>query len=102
MLFLLFLPHFLEAPKSEGFCSQSERLHSGRDPKEAKGGTGKAEDAKLPGAGIIPKPCPRKGVAKRNMGRITRQMSRLSSCSKRRTYRTARSGQFLVADQPSE
>jgi len=27
------------------------------------GGTGKAEDAKLPGAGIIPKPCPRNGVA---------------------------------------
>jgi hypothetical protein len=31
-LFLLFLPHFLGAPQSEGFCSQSERLHSGRDP----------------------------------------------------------------------
>jgi len=27
------------------------------------GGAGKAEDAKLPGAGIIPKPCPRKGAA---------------------------------------
>ena len=31
-MFLLFLPHFLGAPQSEGFCSQSERLHSGRDP----------------------------------------------------------------------
>jgi hypothetical protein len=46
-----------------GYCSQGERLHSGRDPKESEGGTGKAEDAKLPGAGIIPKPCPRKGAA---------------------------------------
>ena len=34
---------------------------------ESQGGTGKAEAAKLPGAGIIPKPCPRKGAAeKRN------------------------------------
>jgi hypothetical protein len=31
-LFLLFLPHFPGAPRSEGFCFQSERLHSGRDP----------------------------------------------------------------------
>jgi len=60
MVFLLFLPHFLEAPKSEGFCSQGERLHSGRDTNGFKGGTGKAEAAKLPGAGISPKPCPRK------------------------------------------
>jgi hypothetical protein len=46
-----------------GYCSQGKRLHSGRDPKDSQGGTGKAEDAKQPGAGIIPKPCPRKGVA---------------------------------------
>ena len=32
--------------------------------KGFKGGTGKAEDAKLPGAGISPKPCPRNGVQK--------------------------------------
>src|SRR5580704_3644406 len=32
-VFLLFLPHFPEAPQSEGRCSQSERLHSGRDPR---------------------------------------------------------------------
>src|ERR1700680_5116581 len=48
-----------------GYCSQSEWLHSGRDPKDSEGGTGKAEDAKLPGAGIIPKPCPRKRRRKR-------------------------------------
>src|SRR4051812_28797283 len=46
-----------------GYCSQGERLHSGRDPNDSQGGTGKAEDAKQPGAGIIPKPCPRKGAA---------------------------------------
>jgi hypothetical protein len=62
MVFLLFLPHFLEAPKSEGFCSQGERLHSGRETSGFKGGTGKAEAAKLPGAGTNPKPCPRKCV----------------------------------------
>src|SRR6266404_3852278 len=50
-----------------GCCSQGERLHSGRDPKNSVGGTGKAEDAKLPGAGIIPKPCPRKGAAKKRI-----------------------------------
>src|SRR5258708_6121772 len=33
ILLLLFLPRFLEAPKSEGFCSQSERLHSWRVPR---------------------------------------------------------------------
>src|SRR5258706_9749104 len=60
------LPHFLGAQKSEGFCSQSEGLHSGRDPIESKGGTGKAEAAKLPGAGISPKPCPRKCLAEKS------------------------------------
>jgi len=34
-------------------------------PEESQGGTGKAEGAKLPGAGIIPKPCPRKGAAEK-------------------------------------
>src|ERR1700723_2683124 len=32
MSFSFFLPHFPEAPQSEGRCSQGERLHSGRDP----------------------------------------------------------------------
>ncbi|HEX3880762.1 MAG TPA: hypothetical protein VHW24_27460 [Bryobacteraceae bacterium] len=31
-MILLFLPHFLEAPKSEGCCFQGERLLYGRDP----------------------------------------------------------------------
>src|ERR1043166_6218556 len=32
-----------------GYCSQDERLHSGRDPKDLPGGTEKAEDAKTAG-----------------------------------------------------
>ena len=49
--------------RASGYCSQDERLHSGRDPNDSQGGTGKAEDAKTPGAGIIPKQCPKKCVA---------------------------------------
>jgi len=33
------------------------------------GGTGKAEDVKLPGAGIIPKQCPMEGVETETMHR---------------------------------
>jgi hypothetical protein len=29
-----------------GYCSQGKRLHSGRDPKDSQGGTGKAEEGK--------------------------------------------------------
>jgi hypothetical protein len=51
---------FSGAPKSEGFCFQSERLLYGREPMVCKGGTGKAEAAKLPDAGISLKQCPEK------------------------------------------
>ena len=44
------------APKASGCILGGNR-------KDLQGGTGKAEDAKLPGAGIIPKLCPRKGAA---------------------------------------
>jgi len=54
--------------RASGYCSQGERLHSGRDPNELQGGTGKAEDAKTPGAGIIPKLCPRKCVVEMEHG----------------------------------
>jgi len=36
-----FLPHFPEAPRSEGCCSQGERLHSGRDPGGSREEPGK-------------------------------------------------------------
>jgi hypothetical protein len=64
-LILLFLPHFLGAP--EGGVDTAPKASGcilGGTPKDSQGGTGKAEDVKLPGAGIIPKPCPRKGGRK--------------------------------------
>jgi hypothetical protein len=52
-------------PEASGYCSQSERLLCGRTQEifgavseDLLGGTGKAEDVKLPDAGIIPKLCP--------------------------------------------
>src|SRR5712692_1978476 len=58
-------PIFLGHPKARGLCSQGERLLYGRDLCRS-GGTGKAEAAKLPGAGIGPKPCPGKCAAEKN------------------------------------
>src|SRR6266446_4089016 len=52
-------PIFLGHPKARGRCSQGERVLYGRDLC-CSGGTEKAEAAKLPGAGIGPKPCPGK------------------------------------------
>jgi hypothetical protein len=96
-LILHFLPHFPGAPKSEGFCFQGERLHSGRDPKESEGGTGKAEDAKPPDAGISPKQCPGKGVAENERPtelslnrREERDASRQLRCEKRAKRPTCR------------
>jgi hypothetical protein len=54
--------------RASGYCSQGEGLHSGRDPNDSQGGTGKAEDAKTLGAGIIPKLCPRKCVVEMEHG----------------------------------
>jgi hypothetical protein len=51
---------FFWGTKSEGFCFKSERLLYGREPNGCKGGTGKAEAAKLPDAGISVKQCPEK------------------------------------------
>ena len=54
---------------ARGFCSQGEDLHFGRGTKslqcfceEFLGGNGKAEEPKVPGAGIPPKPCPMERV----------------------------------------
>src|SRR5438477_12348487 len=52
-------PIFLGHTEARGRCSQSERVLYGRDLCRS-GGTGKAEAAKLQGAGIGPKQCPRK------------------------------------------
>src|SRR5258708_32500826 len=50
-------PIFLGHLKARGRCSQGERVLYGRDMCSS-GGTGKAEAAKPPGAGIGPKQCP--------------------------------------------
>jgi hypothetical protein len=67
-----FLPLFSGAPKSEGFCFQSERLLYGRELDGSsdlviavRDGTGKAEAAKLPDAGISLKQCPEKWAAEK-------------------------------------
>src|SRR6266851_4717733 len=52
-------PIFLGHPEARGRCSQGKRVLYGRDLC-CSGGTEKAEAAKLPGAGIGPKPCPGK------------------------------------------
>jgi len=44
---------FFGHPEASGFCFQSERVLYGRDLCGSRG-TGKAEPAKLPGAGISP------------------------------------------------
>src|SRR6266403_4025088 len=57
-------PIFLGHTEARGRCSQGERVLYGRDLCRSEG-TGKAEPAKLPGAGIGPKPCPGKCAAEK-------------------------------------
>jgi hypothetical protein len=46
------------APKSSVCISGGAQEIFDADSEDLLGGTGKAEDAKAPGAGIIPKQCP--------------------------------------------
>ena len=46
------------APKASGCFLGGTQEIFGAVSEDLLGGTGKAEDAKLPGAGIIPKQCP--------------------------------------------
>src|SRR5690349_20731150 len=64
-------PIFLGHPEARGRCSQGERVLYGRDLC-CSGGTGKAEHAKLPGAGIGPKQCPGKCVAEKGHTKLSR------------------------------
>src|SRR5216684_939613 len=57
-------PIFLGHPEARGRCSQGARVLYGRDLCRS-GGTGKAEAAKLPGAGIGSKQCPGKCAAEK-------------------------------------
>jgi hypothetical protein len=58
-------PIFLGHPEARGRCSQGERVLYGRDLCRS-GGAGKAEHAKLRGAGIGPKQCPGKCAEKKD------------------------------------
>ncbi len=65
------MPHFLGALEGEGILLPTrsaefwEGASDGSSHSDSRGGTGKAEDAKLRGAGIIPKRCLRKKCGKR-------------------------------------
>src|SRR5580700_4069529 len=85
-------PIFLGHRKARGRCSQGERVLCGRDLCRS-GGTGKAEAAKLPGAGIGPKQCPGKCEAEK--GYLPKSVSigvrsRLELSRTARIIRTAR------------
>src|SRR5216684_796087 len=69
-------PIFLGHPRARGRCSQGERVLYGRDLRRS-GGTGKAEAAKMPGAGIGPKQCPGKCVAEK--GRLAEMSAQIRS-----------------------
>jgi hypothetical protein len=57
------------APKASGcFLGGTQEIFGGVSG-DLLGGTGKAEDAKLPGAGIIPKQCPMERVETETMDR---------------------------------
>jgi hypothetical protein len=71
-IFSFFLPHFPGHPKSE----RPLRMLYGRDLWRS-GGTGKAEHAKLPGAGIWPEAKPRKmGGGKRRVTELSANRQR--------------------------
>ena len=71
-MILLFLPHFPGAPQKRGLLlpKQAAAFWEGTDVFE--GGTGKAEAAKLPDAGISPKSCPGKRTAEKTRTVLSR------------------------------
>jgi hypothetical protein len=59
-LFLLFLPHFLGAPKGEWILLPRRAAAFREGPIGFEGGTGKAEDAKASGRRNYPESVPKK------------------------------------------
>src|SRR5438093_1328146 len=85
-------PIFLGHQEARGRCSQGERVLYGRDLC-CSGGTGKAEPAKLPGAGIGPKPCPGKCAAgKGQVAEISENREEEHTCTKRAARTMRRRG----------
>src|SRR4029077_2989539 len=60
MVFLLFSAPFSWGTQGRGLLLPKRADAFSEGPRTCWRGTGKAEEAKLPGAGISPKPCPRK------------------------------------------
>jgi hypothetical protein len=62
---------FSEAPKSERLLLPNQAAALWEGTQWCEGGTGKAEAAKVPGAGISPKQVPRKWGRKRPLTEIS-------------------------------
>src|SRR5260370_5388081 len=93
-------PIFLGHTEARGRCSQGERMLYGRDLCRS-GGTGKAEAAKLPGAGIWPEAVFRKMSGRK--GRLLKsvRIGIRSRLEKARTVRTIFSlFKLLLGDLP--
>src|ERR1700687_2413669 len=90
-------PIFLGHPEARGRCSQGERMLYGRDLC-CSGGTGKAEAAKLPGAGIGPKPCPGKCAAEKGpLAEISENREEEHTCTNCERERMRRRGLWSSA-----
>ena len=74
-MFLLFLPHFPGAPKTEGYCSQGERLRSGRDP-QTLGRNRESRSLEAAGRRNEPEAVPRKTCGRK---RASTSLSRLGA-----------------------
>src|SRR5437016_13481814 len=89
-------PIFLGHPEARGRCSQGERLLYGRDLCRW-GGTGKAEAAKLPGAGIGAKQCPGKfGTEKGRLIQLSENSAREPGAVEPSRYTAESDGTYSV------
>src|SRR5277367_3426053 len=95
MSFSFFCPIFLRHPEARAAAPKASGCIPGGN-RRFSGGTGKAEDAKLPGAGIRPKPCPGKGAAEKGhvpdpvtiaRGREQDRQARADKAGSRRLFR---------------
>jgi hypothetical protein len=66
--FLLFLAPFSWGTPGQWLLLPKRAAALSEGTQWCKGGTGKAEDAKLPDAGISPKQCPKKMSGRKNAG----------------------------------
>src|SRR5260221_10897400 len=91
-------PIFLGHPKASGFCFQSERLLYGREPNGERDGTGKAEAAKLPDAGISPKQWPKKRSGRKRLAYRTQQTIGARGINRRQCLRRKKNRGSVSSD----